>query len=81
MKTMEFLDENIKQYTFLNNLELLVNKNKIMFSNVDEYIIRKTQQFEQEYFYADLTSSPLGSIYIEDEEIRKTLDSGSAWMK
>jgi hypothetical protein len=53
----------------------------LCYSNIDETILRKTQQFEQEFFYKELLSNSNSSIKINDIEIEKTLDSGSAWMR
>jgi hypothetical protein len=78
---MELSEKNSNYTNFIEGFNTLIKKNKITFSNVDENILRKTQQFEQEFFYSSLISDPNGSIYIQDEEIKKTLESGSAWMK
>lgn len=62
-------------------LNKIIGKFHIVYSNIDEKIIKKSREFEQEFFYNNLTSEPSNTLYVEDEEIRKTLDSGSAWMR
>jgi hypothetical protein len=66
---------------FLQNLNKLMIRYHLCYSNIDETILRKTQQFEQEFFYKELLSNSNSSIKINDIEIEKTLDSGSAWMR
>lgn len=73
--------ENLDNREFIKNLNKLLIKNHLCYSNIDENILRKTQQFEQEFFYKELLSKPNSSIQIEDSEIEKTLDSGSSWMR
>lgn len=74
-------DENIENSNFIKNLNKLLIKNHLCYSNIDEKILRKTQQFEQEFFYKQMLSNPNSSIEIEDTDIEKTLDSGSSWMR
>lgn len=74
-------DKNIEERNFIKNLNKLLIKNHLCYSNIDETILRKTQQFEQEFFYKQILSAPNSSIQIEDQEIEKTLDSGSSWMR
>lgn len=66
---------------FNENLNKLVMKYKLCYSNIDENILRKAQQFEQEDFYHQILNNPNESFHIEDEDIKKTLDSGSGWMR
>lgn len=74
-------DFNMDDKIFNRNLNKLITKYNLCYSNIDENILRKTQEFEQEYFYNHMISNPNGSIHINDDEIKKTLDSGSSWMK
>lgn len=63
------------------SLNKIIGKFHIVYSNIDEEILKKAREYEQEFFYNNLISDPTSNLYIEDEEIRKTLDSGSSWMK
>jgi hypothetical protein len=64
----------------MKTLNKILTKNLIVFSNIDEDVLRKAQQWEQEemhkYFsYGIETELP------ENKDIAKTLMSGSSWMK
>lgn len=66
---------------FLIELSSILKKAKIQPSRIDEKIIRKTQEYEQEVFYSELYNGISEYDRIHDAEISKTLDSGSVWMK
>ena len=74
-------DEIESNALFLKNLNKLISRYKLCYSNIDEKILRKTQEFEQEHFYTDFILNPSSDFNVEDSEIKKTLDSGSAWIK
>lgn len=76
---LDYNDENDKK--FLKNLNKIMIRYHLCYSNIDEAVLRKTQEFEQEYFYNQLLSDPKSSMKINDFEIEKTLDSGSSWMR
>lgn len=62
-------------------LNKILLKNKICYSNIDESILRKSQEYEQMYYNIEFEQLPNSNLNILDSEILKTLDSGSSWMK
>ena len=66
---------------FLLRLNSILKNSRIEPSNIDEDIVHKTQQYEQEAFYLEMYTGIESDYSIENIAIKKTLDSGSVWMR
>lgn len=66
---------------FLLKLSNILTTNKITPSNIDESVIRKSQQYEQEVFYLEMYYGVESDYDSDDKDINKTLQSGSSWMR
>lgn len=64
----------------MKTLNQILTKNLIVYSNIDETIIHDSQQWEQEEMHRYLNYGQETELP-EDMEIRKTLLSGSSWMR
>jgi hypothetical protein len=66
---------------FLLRLNNILKTSKIEPSNIDEDIVHKTQQYEQETFYLEMYTGIEPDYSVQNNAIKKTLDSGSVWMR
>ena len=64
----------------MNTLNDILTKYLIVYSNIDEDVIHKSQQWDQEAFHK-LTNYGIESEPPDNTDIQKTILSGSRWMK
>ena len=64
----------------MKTLNQILTKNLIVYSNIDEDILRKTQQWEQEDMHNYLNYGYETELP-ENTDIQKTILSGSGWMR
>lgn len=64
----------------MKTLNKILTKYLIVYSNIDEDVLRKTQQWEQEEFHK-LINYGTESELPDNTDIQKTIMSGSGWMR
>lgn len=64
----------------MKTLNQILTKYLIVYSNIDEKVLRMTQEWEQEDFH-NYTQYGHENELPNDPEIRKTVLSGSGWMR
>lgn len=72
---------NTGHIAFLLNLSKILQQNKISKSDVDEDLMHKSQQYEQEIFYLEMYYGIESEYDSDDNDINKTIYSGSSWMR
>lgn len=64
----------------MKTLNQILTKNLIVYSNIDEKVLRLSQEWEQEDFHR-YTNYGYESELPEQPDIKKTVLSGSGWMR